>query len=66
MHVFASLLKFSQIFSYNFIKLATVFCFDVVFQKRLVKNFTNTIIALVAASEYLQNGKINEDKQQKY
>ena len=46
MHVFASLLKFSQIFSYNFIKVATVFCFNVILQKRAVKNFNNTIIAL--------------------
>ena len=37
MHVFASLLKFSQIFSYNFIKLAAVVCFMLFFKKERLR-----------------------------
>ena len=33
-------------FSYNFIKLANVFCFNVILYERAVKNFNNTKIAL--------------------
>ena len=43
MHVFKSILKFSQIFSYNFIKVATVSNYSL---KKRIKKFNNTIIAL--------------------
>ena len=33
-------------FSYSFIKLATVFCFNVILLKRAIKNSNNTIIDL--------------------
>ena len=46
MQVFASLVKFSQIFFYNFIKLATVFFSMLFFKKEQVRNFNSTIIAL--------------------
>ena len=37
MHVFASLMKFSQIFFYNFLKLATVFFSVLFFKKKRLK-----------------------------
>ena len=43
MHIFKSILKFSQIFFYNFIKLATVSSYSL---KKRIKKFNNTIIAL--------------------
>ena len=52
MHIFKSILKFSQIFFYNFIKLATVCSYSL---KKRIKKFNNTIIALrnVTKGNYL-------------
>ena len=44
MHVFTSLVKFSQLFFYHFIKLATVFVSMLFFKKVPLKIFDNTII----------------------
>ena len=45
MHVFSPK-EIHTVFFYNFNKFATVFCFNVFFEKRATKNFENIIIAI--------------------